>query len=382
MKIVNVYNGDFIHSSQGGGMRYLRDLMQAQHRKGYAVELLAVGTGGPRQIDIEGVPVTYVPISRTLRWPVFLLNLFLYLLKNGKRYRSQVIHLHRVYFAPAFRFLVRNAHIVVTIHTKTFSVLTERFPIAEKLLPLILMLESLLIRTCVNRLSAAGEYAINLYSERHGIAHGDMVPLCGPSLMQPCNAPDPSLLDDTRKNILCVGRIASVKRPLSVLILFHATLLRAPSLTGTHRLVFIGDGEDRPKLESEIKRLGLTAHVKVLGSVNASRMGSIYAGGCCLVLLSTSETGPFTVKEALACGLPVFATRVGNVADYVPESCGTVIDVDKPEKSVNEFIDFLQHKFDDKECRRRAASIYLREQNQFDIGLIKLYQATRNPCAA
>lgn len=378
MKIVNVYNGDFIHSSQGGGMRYLRNLMLAQHRKGYEVELLAVGTGNTRQIDIEGVPVNYVPVSPTLRWPVFLLHLFLYLFKYGKQYRNHIIHLHRVYFAPAFRMLVRNAHIVVTIHTKTFSVLTERFPGTEKILPLILALENFLLRTCVNRLSAAGDYAINLYGERHGIARKNIVSLCGPSLIQQCHAADAALRDDTRKNILCVGRIASVKRPLSALKLFNAAIQQKPQLASTHRLVFVGDGGDRSRLQTEIAHLRLDAHVKVLGSVDAARMGAIYAAGCCLVLLSTSETGPFTVKEALACGLPIFATQVGNVMEYVPANCGTVIPIDNPEQQTEKFAAFLQQKFRAKDCIDQAGRIYQEELALFVSGLESLYSVKTN----
>lgn len=377
MKIINVYNGDFINSSQGGGMRYLRYLMQAQHRKGYEIELLAVGTGPARQIDIEGVPITYVPVSPTLRWPVFLSHLFWYLLQNVARYRNQIIHLHRVYFAPAIRLLIRNAHIVVTIHTKTFSVLTERFPVTEKILPLILWMESLLLRTCVDRLSAAGEYAINLYGERHGMAQHSIVSLCGPSLLQESNQPDAALYDDPRKNILCVGRIASVKRPLAVLELFRHAVELQPGLMATHRLVFVGDGEDRTKLQQAIAEAGMQLHVKVTGSIEAARMPNIYAAGCCLVLLSTSETGPFTVKEALACGLPVFATQVGNVGEYVPAACGMVIPVADPELQTQKFLAFLEHDWKASDCKNHAGFIYHKEQTLFEQGLNTLYESSR-----
>lgn len=373
MKIVNVYNGDFINSSQGGGMRYLRDLMQAQHRKGYAVELLAVGSGSPRQIYIEGVPVTYIPVSSTLRWPIFLMHLFFYLLKNGAQYRSEVIHLHRVYFAPAFRFLVRDVHIVVTIHSKTFAVITQEYPALNKLLSILILGERLLLKTCIDSISAAGDYAIDLYHERHGIKKGLIVPLRCPSLMQSSKKKHRSLADDPRKIILCVGRISAVKRPLSVLELFFRATLDEPELIRTHKLVYVGDGEDRDQLEKRIVELGLTKNVEVLGSIAANEMPNIYAAGCSLVLLSSSEVAPFTVKEALTAGLPVFATNVGIVSEYVPPTCGVVIQAETPEARVGTFLTFIKHQYDAAKCKYHAEIIRQKEFTQFEVGLSELY---------
>lgn len=373
MKIVNVYNGDFIRSSQGGGMRYLRDLMQAQHRKGYEVELLAVGTGSTRQIDIEGIPVTYVPVSPTLHWPAFLFNLFVYLLKNGKRYRAHIIHLHRVYFAPAFRLLVRNAYIVVTIHSKTFAVVTERHAFMKALLPILLIGENLLIRTCINGISAAGEYAINLYHNRHGLPRDSIISLRCPSVMNTTQTKHHVLAMDSRKIILCVGRLAAVKRQMSVLNLFYQAIQARPMLIKTHRLIFVGDGDDRDVLQNQVSHLNLDNAVTILGSISASEMPNIYAAGSCLILLSSSEVAPFTVKEALTAGLPVFATDVGIVSEYVPPTCGHVIPPDFPEYQIDAFLSFLDKRYEPNECMRHAHAIQKKEFAQFDHGLTSLY---------
>lgn len=373
MKIINVYNGDFINSSQGGGMRYIRDLIAAQYKRGYEIELLAVGQGKARDIAIGGVPVYYVPISSTLRWPNFLLGLLMYLAKNKQRYEGNIIHLHRIYFCPPFRILVKNSRVVVTIHTKTFSVLIERFPIMGYLLPMMLAIEKLLIKTCVDKLSAAGNYAVELYEKRHNIDRNNITLLCGPSNFSVSNEPDPILSDDPRKNILCVGRISTVKRPLSVLKLFQKATQEQPSLIKTHRLIYIGEGEAREKLESEITHNKLQKHVKILGSIDAERMPRIYAAGACLILLSSSETGPFTVKEALTSGIPVFATNVGNVNNYVSAECGITIPKDNPELNSKQFIDFLHRRYDSEACANRAEIIRKKETSLFERGLSIIY---------
>jgi len=152
----------------------------------------------------------------------------------------------------------------------------------------------------------------------------------------------------------------------------QASILR-PKLVETHRLVFIGDGEDREQVKEYIATHGLDAHVTVMGSVHADRIPDIYAAGCCLVLLSSSETGPFTVKEALASGLPVFATDVGNVSEYVPNECGVVIPVECPESHAEEFLEFLDRQYDNNACKHHAAIILAKEQSQFEQGLDVLY---------
>ena len=373
MKIINIYNGDFLNSSQGGGMRYLRDLMLTQKNKGYQIELLAVGEGSARYIEIEGVMVRYIPISRTLKWPFFLWGLICHLLRSGRDYNNQIIHLHRIYFSPPFRLLVRNAHIVTTIHSKTFAVITERIPFLYKMLPLLLFLEKVLIKTCVNRLSAAGDYAIDLYEERHDLDRDTVVPLRCPSLIVPVDQAAKELSDDTRKNILCVGRIAAVKRPINVLELFENALKKRPKLIDKYRLIFIGEGDERAVLESAVSRLGLDPHVKLIGSVQADFMPHFYAAGSCLVLLSSSEVAPFTVKEALTCGLPVFSTDVGIVSEYIPVNCGTIIPVEYPESNSEMFLEFLDRKFDQDECKAHAKYILQKEIDQFDKGLNRLY---------
>lgn len=374
MKIVNVYNGDFISSSQGGGMRYIRDLMAEQHRRGYEVELLAVGRGDPLKIEINGTPVTYVPISTTLKWPAFLLGMALYLIRHRACYHGAIFHLHRVYFSPAVRLFIRHGFVVVTIHTKTFAVLMERFPVLQFLLPGLLVLERFILKTCVDRLSAAGDYAIGLYGARHGIPHHDIVFLSGPSLIQRPDRPDPELYDASWTTILCVGRIAAVKRPLSVLRLFDAVLTARPDWLSSHRLVFVGDGEGRGELVGAVSSLQRDGNVKIFGSVDADRMPAIYAAADALILLSSSEVGPFTVKEALAIGLRVFATRVGNVEDCVPHECGVTVPVDRPEERVEEFIAFLEKDFKPSSCRATAEAIYRKELALFTKGLDALYR--------
>lgn len=373
MKIINVYNGDFIHSSQGGGMRYLRDLMAAQHRRGYQVVLMAVGTGPPKDIFIEGTPVHYVPVCHTHLWPRFMWGLYRYLRRHGEAYALSMFHLHRVYFSLPVR-QVPHAKTVVTIHSRTFAVFAEKYPRLRWLLPVFIDAEGFLIESCVDRLSAAGESAIALYHKRHKIPKEDIVLLRCPGYLPTFAKADPELMKDKRKIILCVGRLAKVKRPLAVLELYRRAAEQVPEFTSRYRLVFAGDGESRHEVVAYMLAYDLQPHVTLLGSVPSEHMPAIYAAGHRLVLLSSSEVAPFSVKEALAAGLPVFATNVGIVRQYVPESCGRVIPPEAPETQIDAFLEFLEHPYSSGGIRNHARRLREKEEALFDAGLRVLYE--------
>jgi len=85
--------------------------------------------------------------------------------------------------------------------------------------------------------------------------------------------------------------------------------LAGHSLPG--RLVIIGDGPARAGLEALAAALGIATRVKFLGHV--ADPAPLYAGFDLFALSSDTEQMPIAVIEAMAAGLPVAATEVGDV---------------------------------------------------------------------
>ena len=96
-----------------------------------------------------------------------------------------------------------------------------------------------------------------------------------------------------------------------------ATLVQAIAKLepGSVALKIAGDGPDRPALEAEVARLGLTGTVELLGT--RSDVDELLAAADLFVLSSDSEGLPMSVLEAMAAGLAVVATRVGGVPELV-----------------------------------------------------------------
>ena len=85
------------------------------------------------------------------------------------------------------------------------------------------------------------------------------------------------------------------------------------------RLVIAGDGPERAALEALARELGVAARVRFTGHV--ADPARLYGGFDLFALSSDTEQMPLTVLEAMAAGLPVVATEVGDVrAMLCPEN--------------------------------------------------------------
>src|SRR3990172_1797634 len=118
---------------------------------------------------------------------------------------------------------------------------------------------------------------------------------------------------DDVKLVLLAGRIDDGKDPLLAL----GAIARLPAAV---RLLIAGDGELRGAVESRIAELGLGSRVHLLGDVARDGLATLMRATDCLLLTSHSEGGgPRVVVEALASGLPVVATDVGEVRRTVSD---------------------------------------------------------------
>jgi len=125
--------------------------------------------------------------------------------------------------------------------------------------------------------------------------------------------PDPEVAALPGRRILYVGRLHPQKDVLT--LVRAAALLRTPHA----RVVIIGDGPDRPMLESAVRELGLRDVVTLLGAVPHWRVPPVLAAGEVLALPSRYEELGSVLIEAMRAGLPVVASRTGGIPDLVAD---------------------------------------------------------------
>ena len=74
------------------------------------------------------------------------------------------------------------------------------------------------------------------------------------------------------------------------------------------------------------RSLGLVSRVTFAGYVPQDQLGTYYRSADLFVLASDFDNSPNVVLEAMSCAMPVVATRVGGVADYVTTPGGELVE--------------------------------------------------------
>ncbi len=125
-------------------------------------------------------------------------------------------------------------------------------------------------------------------------------------------SPDPGYSEQRGDYLIYVGRLTPEK---GVHTLIKAMRHVAPEIP----LLIVGDGPARPRLEQEIAASGLQ-NVTLLGQRARSETLSLIKAARLLVFPSEwYETFGLTIVEAMACGVPVIASRIGVVTDTITD---------------------------------------------------------------
>lgn len=110
------------------------------------------------------------------------------------------------------------------------------------------------------------------------------------------------------KVIAYVGRLEKEKGPEFLLDCFTVLAGLVPGAL----IILIGDGRDRDHLKNMVSRLNLS-RVFFMGAQEPDAIPEIMNCADVLALCSVYEGSPTVVKEALACGVPVVSTDVGDI---------------------------------------------------------------------
>ncbi len=125
---------------------------------------------------------------------------------------------------------------------------------------------------------------------------------------------------------LSVGRLAREKNQAFLLRAFRLTLCDVP----TARLVLVGDGDDRPRLERLAGDLGIRARVDFIGALPRARVTDYALAADLFLFPSTSETQGLAALEALGAGLPVIAVASEAAADLLADESAGILCPEDP----------------------------------------------------
>lgn len=121
--------------------------------------------------------------------------------------------------------------------------------------------------------------------------------------------------------VLYVGNLKESKGCLDLLEAFPAVLARHPRA----RLAFVGSGAAATALSRRAQQLGIADNVDLAGAHPHEQLPTWMQAADLLSLPSHNEGVPNVVLEAMACGLPVVATRVGGIPEVLPGHAGVLV---------------------------------------------------------
>ncbi len=160
--------------------------------------------------------------------------------------------------------------------------------------------------------------------------------------------------------VIYVGGLVETKGVNELTAAIEPLLSQYPSL----RLVCVGEGPGRKRLVGLADRVGRDGAVVLTGNVPPEEVPLFLQASDFLVLPSYSEGLPQAVLEAMNCGLPVVATRVGGVPEAVIDGrTGLLVEA----KSAQQFRDAMERMIADEAFRIAAGRAGLaRARDVFD----------------
>jgi glycosyltransferase involved in cell wall biosynthesis len=261
----------------------------------YVISLFSRKTSLSTKIEKEGIPIFFLNKRRGIDLSIF---------KKIKRLvleiNPDVIHTHLGALKYVVFALKNKYPIVHTVH----NVASKENSWLEKKLCKKWFKNNWVLPVALSQ--AISQSIINLYSIEY------QIPIITNGIdFSKCISKKNYMLDG-KIVLINVARFSEQKN--------HIGLLKAMSMLNHNHnfeLHLVGDGQLRPIIESEIRRLSLDNQVILHGNVD--NVFPLLAAADVFVLPSNYEGVPISIIEAMGTGLPIIASKVGGIPNIIKD---------------------------------------------------------------
>ncbi|HET6446281.1 MAG TPA: N-acetyl-alpha-D-glucosaminyl L-malate synthase BshA [candidate division Zixibacteria bacterium] len=350
--------GIMCHSSMGGSSRIATDLAIALAKKNHTVHLFTLSRPFGHRDTPEGLTRHQTMPSKTadaspadlyINWTSqeiqdYLCDILEVIASDG----LDVLHFH---YAIPFAFIAAEVKrlcgpasplLVGTLHGTDVSIHGIN-PFTRPQLTQVLQKMDALTTVSVNHAQLATN-VLGLSSTPRVIPNFVDLSRFQPARNGKARSPIPS-----RPKIAHVSNFRPVKQTQSVAKIFLEISKRIDS-----ELWLVGDGEELDKVKQLLRQGGVEDRVRYWGLQHD--VSALLAQSDMLLMTSLAESFCLTALEAMACGVPVLATRVGGVPEIVQDGqTGILFESGDHGAAVREAVDLLSDPF--RHGIMRAAAI-------------------------
>ncbi len=169
-----------------------------------------------------------------------------------------------------------------------------------------------------------------------------------------------AIAPDGEKILVHTSNFRKVKRIEDVIKTFAIVQKRIPS-----KLLLVGDGPERPRLERMTRELGLYDHVRFLGKQDA--IEEILAVADLFLIPSANESFGLAALEAMACEVPVISSNAGGLPEVnIHGVTGCLADIGDYESMAEHSLMLLEN----EDLLKRYSKNALEQARKFDISII------------
>lgn len=122
---------------------------------------------------------------------------------------------------------------------------------------------------------------------------------------------------DATGYVLCVGRLDDPRKNMTLLLEAYARLVS--SLASAPQLVLAGASGPDASFWERAMALGVRERIRYIARPSRDELIALYQGAACFALPSAEEGFGMVLIEAMACGVPVVATRCGGPEGIVTD---------------------------------------------------------------
>ena len=169
-----------------------------------------------------------------------------------------------------------------------------------------------------------------------------------------------AIAPDGEKILVHISNFRKVKRIEDAIKTFEIVQKKVPS-----KLLLVGDGPERPRLERMTRELGLYEHVRFLGKQDA--VEEILAVADLFLIPSSNESFGLAALEAMACEVPVISSNAGGLPEVnIHGVTGCVADVGDYESMAQHALMLLE----DEDMLKQYSHNALMQARKFDISIV------------